>query len=434
MEHGRQVPAEHRPHALTTGQQRTTPISLFASAWSLFAALSLLLVGNGLLGSLVGIRADLEGFGTVTTGFVLAFYFVGFIAGSQLAPHVITRLGHVRAFAGLAWVAAVSSLLHAVAVNPVAWVMVRAIVGACLAGLYVVAESWLNASATNETRGRLLSIYMVVVMGAIGGGQLLLGTADPAGATLFVLAAALMAVATIPITSSASPVPSYDLPPRMRIRDLWSKSPVGVSGGFGAGVANGAIFALGPVYGLAVGMSVSRISFLMATLILGDVVLQWPIGAWSDRVPRRRAIVAVNGLAAVVALALTQIDPYSGWLFVAIFLLGGSTFPVYSLSLSHLNDVLDRAQIVAASSIFVLLWGIGSTLGPIAASLLMAGLDPTGLFWMIALTHLTLALYATVRVMKVSGPAVAQQEHYLPIPARVSSLIGGLTRRRNRTT
>lgn len=411
----------------------TRPVAIIGSAWPLFAALALLLLGNGLLGSLLGIRAELEGFETLLTGFVLAFYYLGFIAGTQFTPVAVTRVGHVRVFAGLASLASATTLVHAVAVNPIAWVFSRALIGACIAGLYVVAESWLNASATNKTRGRLLSMYMVVVMGAIGGGQLLLGVADPAGFGLFILAAVLMSLAVLPISLSASPAPDFDLPPRMPFRQLWQLSPVGIAGGFGAGVANGAVFAMGPVYGIAVGMSVTRVSLLMACMILGEVVLQWPIGAWSDRVPRRRALVAINLVAVGAAVLLTQLDPNGLWPFAAIFILGGSTFPVYALSLSHLNDVLEPQQTVAASSVFVLVWGIGSTVGPILASLLMAGTDPAGLFWMMGATHLTLAAYTVYRVIVREGPAVSDQEHYLSIPARASGLIGVLSRnRRNR--
>jgi MFS family permease len=412
--------------------QNARATALFGSAWSLFAALALLLVGNGLLGSLLGIRAEIEGFATTTTGIVLAFYYLGFLVGTQYAPIAVTRVGHIRVFAGLTSLASVSGLLHAVSINPIAWIVFRTIIGACLAGLYVVAESWLNAGATNETRGRLLSLYMVVVMGGIGVGQLLLGVADPAGFGLFILAASLMSLAVLPISLSASPAPNYDLPPRMQFGELWKLSPVGLAGSFGAGLANGAIFAMGPVYGIASGMSVTRVSLLMGVLVFGAVVLQWPIGSWSDRVPRRRAIVAVNLVAAIAALAMTQADPVSNWLFVAIFVLGGSTFPIYSLSLSHLNDVLEPRQVVAASSIFVLLWGIGSTVGPIAASVLMTILDPTGLYWMMAATHLVMAGFVAIRVAVREGPPVAEQEHYVPIPARASALVGVLSRvRRN---
>ena len=211
---------------MTSEPQTTSPAMLLRSSWSLFAALGLLLLGNGLLGSLIGIRAELEGFDTVLTGVVLAFYYVGFIVGTQLAPITVSRVGHVRVFAGLAALASATTLIHAVTANPVAWIIGRAIVGACLAGLYVVAESWLNASATNRTRGRLLSLYMLVVMGAIGVGQLLLMAADPSGFSLFVLATALISLSIVPITFAVSPAPSFDLPSRMRLHELWQASPV----------------------------------------------------------------------------------------------------------------------------------------------------------------------------------------------------------------
>ncbi len=410
--------------------QITRPTALLRSSWSLFAALGLLLLGNGLLGSLVGIRAELEGFDTVLTGTILSFYFAGFVVGSQVAPVVVTRVGHVRVFAGLAALASATTLLHAVAVHPITWIIGRAVVGACLSGLYVVAESWLNASATNQTRGRLLSIYMVVVMGGIGIGQLLLNVADPAGPGLFMLAAALTSLSVLPISLSTSPTPSFDLPSSMHLKQLWRASPVGLTGGFGAGLANGAAFAMVPVFGLSTGMSVGRISILMGTMILGAVVLQWPIGAWSDRVPRRRSIVAVNAIAAIAAILVAQLDPSSVWLFVAIFLFGGSTFPVYSLSLSHVNDVLEPHQTIAASSVFILVWGVGSAIGPILAAILMNSTQPEGLFWMMGAVHLGVAAYTVYRIIVKEGVAVSDQGRYVPVPARSSGLIGVLAKGR----
>ncbi|MEA2000912.1 MAG: MFS transporter [Actinomycetota bacterium] len=412
----------------TPSRSDVKPGALIGSAWSLFAALGLLLLGNGLLGSVLGIRAQIEGFGTVVTGFVMAFYYVGFLIGAQITPIAVTRVGHVRVFAGLASLASATALLHVVWVNPITWGFARTVTGACLAGLYVVAESWLNTTATNESRGRLLSIYMLVVMGGIGAGQLLLGVADPAGFGLFILGSVLVSLAVLPIALSKSPSPDFDVPPRMRLTELWRKSPIGITGGLGTGVANGALFAMGPVYGIAVGMSVSRISLFMGVMILGAVALQWPIGSWSDRVPRRRSIVAINLMAAGAALAVTQLDPNGPWLFVAVFLLGGSTFPLYSLSLSHVNDVLESRQMIAASSVFVLVTGIGSVAGPVAASLLMSATDADGLFWAVGGVHLAVGLYAIYRIVAHEGPTVSQQRSYVPIPARASGLIGVLTR------
>lgn len=414
----------------TPDTANTKPIALMGNSWSLFAALALLLLGIGLLGSLLGIRAHLEGFDTAVTGVVLACYYVGFMIGSKLAPIVVNRVGHIRVFAGLAALASTSVLVQSVAINPIVWGLSRMVTGTCLAGLYVVAESWLNASATNQTRGRLLSLYMVVVMGGIGGGQLLLGVADPAGFGLFIMAAALISVAVVPISLSVSPAPSFDVPERMRLRQLWEKSPVGVTGGVATGIANGAVFAMAPVYGIAVGMSVSRISLFMATMIVGAVVLQIPIGAWSDRVRRRRSIVIVNLVAAGAALAVALSQPSSDWQLLAAFLLGGTSFPLYSLNLSHVNDLLEPRQTIAAASLFVFITGAGSVLGPLGTSLLMARIEPDALFWAIGGVHLAVALYVVYRILVREGVPVAQQGRFLSTPARASALIGLLARSR----
>lgn len=403
---------------------------LVGKAWSLFVALAFLMVGNGLLGSLLGVRAELEGFGTATTGVVMAAYYVGFLAGSQITPITVTRVGHVRVFAGLASLTSATALVYSLAVNPIAWGLVRLVTGACMAGLYVVAESWLNADTPNAARGRLLSVYVVVVMGGIGIGQLLLGWADPANFTLFVVASLLISLAVVPIVFSVAPAPVFEVPPRMKIGEMWRASPIGIIGGLGTGMANGALFALAPVFGIMVGMSVGRISMFMGVGLLGAVLLQWPIGAWSDRVPRRRSIVVVNLVAATSALALTLTHPNGPGVLVAMFFLGGSTFPLYSLNVSHVNDVLDPDQTVAASSMFVFVTGVGSVLGPITAAVLMARTDPNALFWVVAGVHLTVAVYTMYRIIVHEGPTISEQDRYLPIPARASAIVGILARNR----
>jgi len=404
-----------------------------ATPWPLLAALALLLLGSGLLGSLLGIRAQLDGFGTRVTGVVLAFYYIGFVVGSRIAPKVVTQVGHIRVFAGLAALASTGALSHAVLVNPITWSLARAITGACIAGLYVVAESWLNSIATNEIRSRLLSLYMIVVMGAIGGGQLLLSLGDPASFNLFILAGALLSLAVVPVSLAAVPSPAFSVPEPMQLRQLWHKAPVGVGGGLGTGVANGAIFAMTPVYGIATGMSVVEISILMLVMIAGAVTLQMPIGLWSNHVRRRRSILVVNLIAALAAAGVAGLEAGGLPQLAVAFVLGGTTFPAYSLNLSHVNDVLEPAQTVSASSLFVLVTGIGSVLGPIFASLLMAGTNPAALFWFIGAVHAAVALFVAARITVREAPPVARQRPYLPVPARASALVGVLAKpRRNR--
>lgn len=413
------------------GHPQRTP-ALLRTTWPLLSALGLLLLGSSLLASLLSIRGETEGFGATITGVVLAFYYVGFIAGSLVTPTAVARAGHVRVFATLTAVVAVATLAHAVMVNPATWAILRALSGACLAGLYVVAESWLNTIATNDTRSHLLSLYMVVVMGAMGGGQLLLTIADPSGSLLFVLAAVLVFLAIAPISLSTSPAPTFSIPTRMRIRELWALAPVGVISGLGTGLANGAVLTMAPFYAIRVGLSVTQTSVLMAIMIAGAVLLQIPIGRWSNHVRRRRSIILVNLGAAVAAVGVAQLSSGSIGQYLAIFLLGGFTFPVYALGVSHVSDVIEPDQIVSASALMVLLYGIGSVLGPTAASTMMTVAGSSALFSFVSGVHLVVAVLAIYRVAVRKPVPVAEQRPFLPIPVRASLIIGVLTRRQRR--
>ena len=412
------------------GRDPLRTVTQLASARPLFAGLVLLMLGSSLVSSLLSIRGETEGFGTLVTGAVLSLYYVGFIAGSLLAPIVVARVGHIRVFAGLTALVTAATLTHAVLVDPITWALARAVTGACLSGLYVVAESWLNSTATNETRGHLLSVYMVVIMGSMGGGQVLLLVADPAGQGLFILGAILIALAIVPISLSASPAPAFPLPHRMKLRELWGLAPVGVISGLGTGIANGAVLMMAPFYAIRSGLSVSQTSLLMTTMIAGAVLLQIPIGRWSTHVRRRRSIIMVNLLAAGAAAAVASLPIGSVEQYVAIFVLGGSTFPIYALGVSHANDVLKPEQIVAASSLLVLIYGLGSILGPPTASLAMTQLDAPALFWFVGSVHLAVALFATYRVSVSKSVPIGDQRAFAAIPARSSSLVGELLRRR----
>lgn len=403
--------------------------ALIQMTWPLLSALGLLLLGSSLVNSLLSIRGETEGFGATITGLVLAFYYVGFIAGSLLTPAAVARVGHVRVFSTLTAIVAVATVAHATLVNPATWAVLRTLTGACLAGLYVVAESWLNTIATNDTRSHLLSLYMVVVMGAMGGGQLLLTAADPSGSSLFILAAVLVSLAIVPISVSASPAPTFSIPTRMRIRDLWAVAPVGVISGLGTGLANGAVLTMAPFYAISVGLSVTQTSVLMAIMIAGAVLLQIPIGRWSNHVRRRRSIIVVNFAAAIAAVAVIQLANGSIGQYVAIFLLGGFTFPIYALGVSHVNDLIEPDQIVSASALMVLLYGIGSVLGPTAASTAMTLAGPSALFSFMGGVHLIVVVLAIYRVVVRRSLPITAQRAFLPIPARASSIIGLLTRR-----
>ncbi len=398
-----------------------------AGVWALFLALALMMAGNGLLVTLLGVRAELEGFAILVTGVVMAFYYVGFLFGSRIAPVVVSRVGHIRVFSGLASLASAAALIHIAFVSPVSWSAMRLVFGFCQAGLYVVAESWLNERATNQTRGRILSLYMVTLMGGLLGGQLLLGLGDPAGFRLFLLVSALVSLAVVPVALSKSPTPSFELPPPLRLRDLAKVAPLGMFGGAGTGVAAGAFFGMGAVYGTAVGMSPERVALFMSAAVLGSIGLQWPIGAASDRISRRQAIfwVAV-GAGALAAVALA-IEPTSNGMLALMVGFGGLMFPMYSLCLAHLNDRLPAGNAVGISSVFVFTSGLGAIAGPLAAAVAIEVIGDAGFWWTLVAAHTFIGGFALYRmVVRRDIPDVLQRA-YAPIPARASALVGLLT-------
>lgn len=388
------------------------------SAWGLFAALALLMIGNGLVGVLIGVRSELEGFDTATTGLIMAGYFGGFLAGSHFTPRIMGRVGHIRVFSGLASLVAATALIHAVWVMPFAWIALRLVFGFAMAGLYVVVESWLNESVTNENRGRAMAVYMVVAMGGLALGQMGLGLGSPLGQTLFLVAGALMALAIAPVTLSINTAPEFHLPAPVKPREIWEAAPVGVLTAVGAGVANGALLGMAGVYATQVGLSNTRTALFVGAAALGSVVLQWPIGHLSDLIDRRRAILLVTlGAVAVAGLGVV-ISEQSLWIVGVMLLLGGLSFPMYSLALSHVVDVLPAGRAVTGSVAIVFLTGVGAVFGPLLASVVMTAVGPEGFFWTISLVHGAIGLFAMYWIAKRPVLEGVEPQPYVSVPAR----------------
>ena len=389
-----------------------------ATVLPLFIALAFLMVGNGLIGSLLGVRADLEGFPTIVTGVVMTMYYGGFLLGSLTIPRWISNVGHIRVFAGLAAMAAATALTYSLFVNPVTWGGLRFIAGLAMSGLYVTVESWLNARATNETRGRLLSIYMVVVTLGLGLGELLLGVADPIDPTLFIVAGILISMAVVPLTLLKIPAPDEIVPVEVSVRALTRTAPLGVVAVALSGAAGGAIFALGAFYATRIGMEPGRVGVFMATALVGSLVTQYPLGYLSDRFPRRRVIFVVAVGAVLIATVGVFVDPESVWLFAVMAAYGSLAFPMYSLAVSLINDLLPEHQLVAAAGGIVFVYGIGSISGPLATSVLMAVIGPVGFLWSLAAFFVPVAVYAVVRILTAVRPS---QGRFINLPPRSST-------------
>lgn len=394
---------------------------IVSATWPLFLGIALIMLASGLQGSLLGLRASLEAFPTAITGLVMSSYYLGFLVGSRIASWVVGRVGHVRTFAALASLASVSVLLHAVFVEPVSWAVMRLATGLSYAGLYVVAESWLNDRATNETRGQLLSIYMVVMYGGMASGQLLLNVADPGGYDLFILSSVMVSLALIPMLVTVGAAPEIVTPKPVGVRELYRISPLGVVGSVATGLTNGAFFGMGAVYAASIGLSVGNISLFMAATVIGGVVLQWPMGRLSDRIDRRIVLACVTIVAAACALAAILLAGVSTMALLACAAAyGAASFPMYSLSIAHTNDRLAPEQIVPASGTLVLLGGIGACLGPVSAAGAMALIGSPGFFWYLVAGHGALGAFALYRMLRRSGTPLEDHSPYVAVGPRPS--------------
>ncbi|HJO14262.1 MAG TPA: MFS transporter, partial [Alphaproteobacteria bacterium] len=377
---------------------------------------------HGLQGTLLGIRAIVEGFSFVSTGFVVAGYYVGFLAGSILIPILLQRVGHIRVFAALASLASIAILLHSVFLEPISWFFIRILTGISLSGIYVIMESWLNDKSTNKTRGKILSIYMIVTFSFVGLGQLLLNLSDPAKVDLFILVSILLSFSLLPILLSITDAPNFDNPKRLTLKELYILTPLGFVGAFFIGLAHSAIFGYGAVYAIAKGFSTFEISIFMIIVSTFGAILQWPIGYLSDRIDRRIILVGVTLIASCLSIFIVA----SSYLSLIIFFIilafyAGMSLPMYSLAVAHTNDFLQPDEIVAASSSMAILVGIGAILGPIIASFFMKGIGPDGFFAYLFIVHLLFGLFGLYRMGKRAKPADIESQ-YVPLPRNISAV------------
>jgi len=403
-----------------------------AASWALFAGITLLMLGNGLQVSLLGIRSQLEGFSVVVSGAIMASYFVGFLVGSRAAAKALASVGHIRVFAALASMASSAALVHGLIVHPLPWLLMRFTTGACMAGLYVVVESWINDLATNATRGRLLALYMVVSMGGLAGGQFLLNLADPRSAQLFIIASVLISLALVPVSLSGRGAPPTTVPEPMSLIQLIRSVPTGPAVSAMVGVAHGSLLGMGALYATRAGMSPARTAVFMFAPMAGGVVLQLPIGLLSDRVSRRVVMLGVSIGAAGMAALLLVVPAGGPTAMVLMFLVGGFSFPLYSLGIAYTNDWIRPEQAMGASASLVTINGLGAIAGPLVAAALITGFGTRMFFVALVLAHGAIALYLGYRVAFRAGIPLSGQGRFRPVPARASATVVALLARRNR--
>ena len=387
---------------------------------ALLLGMAALTLGAGLQATLLGVRATLEGLSTFVTGAVLAAYYVGFVIGSVAAPALVKRVGHIRVFAALAATAAATILIQGVFVGVWQWGALRAVSGVCFAGIYVVAESWLNDRADKDSRGVLLATYMAVIYIGLGAGQLLLNLADPRGYELFILIGVLISLAVVPMALTAQRAPEFALPRRVTFRELLAISPLGAAGAVFSGATAGTLFSLGPVYAARSGLDRAAIATFMACSILPAVVLQLPLGRWSDRVDRRNVLIAIALSAAIAAAVAVQVDVGSPVFFFAVAAYGGLSLTTYAVCLAHVNDHLHPTQMVAASATVLLANGIGSALGPVIVAAAMQLGGPEAFFVSIIVLHTAFAVYAAWRKRKTDEIPSPEKVRFVSAPPQVA--------------
>lgn len=381
---------------------------------SLLLSYGLLLLANGLFSTLLGVRTQLEGFPTNLVGFIVAAYFLGLLFGGVFAGRVVTRVGHIRSFAAFASLMSVSALLHPLWISIGSWMALRMISGFCMAGMIMVTESWLNESATNHNRGQVLSFYMITNYFAAGTGQFLITFGDPSQFQLFSLASVIFSLALLPVllTGASAPIPARSK--RMPLLALYKLAPLGLVGVFCSGLINASVHGLGPVFATNIGLSQASLSLFMATMIMSGLLLQWPIGRWSDRIGRGPLLVGVPLVVALASGAMTLVSDFRLILATAS-LFGAFMFTVYSLAAAATNDLIGRDQRVAVAGSLLITYGAGASIGPIIAGQFMSLLGAQGLFIYFMLVSLSLAMFATI--MRRRDGSTATRKPYVAVPA-----------------
>lgn len=421
------------PHDVLEVEHPQPAVRGGVALWALFVGFAMLMVGNGLNLAVLGVRVVGEGFGVRVSGIVMACYFAGFLLGPLFVVRWLSGVGHVRVFAALASVASCAVLVQFVWISPFSWGLMRFVFGFCMVGLYVVVESWLNDASTPANRGRTLAVYMIVSMGGLGLGQLLIVAGDPAGVTLFVVASILVSMSFVPMALAATTeAPPVRVAEPMAVGELLATAPTGPVGMALTGASHGILFGLSAVYATKAGFGATQTAAFLAVPSIGALALQWPVGWASDRLPRRGVIFVVAVAAAAVCMLLALSPSGNPLVVPSMFVLGGLTFPLYSLLLTHSLDRADPGRAMSVSSTLLRVNGMGAVAGPVVGASAMAAFGTDALFWALVATHGAIAVYVACRVLAEDALPVGGQGPFVPIPARATSFAMRLAPRRSR--
>lgn len=388
---------------------------------ALLMGVALLLLGAGLLNTLLPLRIGMEGHSTVFVGMVMSGYFVGYLLGTFIGPGLIRRIGQIRAFACGAGVVTCCCILHALLVDPYVWLALRLITGIALVTLYTAIESWLNGQATASNRGQMLALYMIVNLVALALAQQFINLASPVQFVLFGIAAMLMSAALVPVTLTRFDPPPLPTAPPVAFRGMVRAAPIAIAGSLLSGLAGGAFWAMTPVFIIGLYDDLSVVAMFMSAVILGGAALQIPLGWFSDARDRRAVLAITAGMASACALfvlGVVNLDLENTLLlYIGGFFYGGFAFSVYPIAVAHLVDHLEHDHVLDGCSMFLLIHGCGAAIGPIAAGYVLdaAGIKMLPVYFVVVQFLVIPAVYLFLhRVPTLKAPA-DQFGHYVPM-------------------
>ena len=416
---------------------------LIKNSWALFLGYGVLIVAHGLQGNLLGLRSVLENFNIIATGALMSGYFIGYFVGATIVPNLVGKVGHIRVFAAFASTASLSILLHSIIVDPYVWILGRFITGFSIISIFVVVESWLNDRATNKTRGKVLSIYMIITFVGIGIGTLLLNFNNPTNYEPFILVSLLLSIALVPILLTKRKPPTFKKISRIKIKELYKISPLGTFSMFCVGFIHPAIFTMGAVYGALMNFSILEISLYLFLITIAGAIFQWPIGYLSDRFDRRIILVITALFGSILSILcffsvssspdfinlssnwrniLQHISNHRFLFYIFISLYAGMSLPLFSLNLAYVNDFLSKEKFVSAGAGMQIIFGISAMIAPFVCSFFMKIFGPNGLFIFLFIFQTLIVLFGFYRMIKRRSIEDNPDNTFTPMPRNITPL------------
>ena len=402
---------------------------VFKNSWALFLGMGAIMIAYGYQNALLGVRAVIEDFSLASTGFMMSGYFVGYFIGARTIPSVISGVGHIRVFAAFASVASLAILVHSIFINPLTWFVLRVITGYSMVSIYTIAESWLNDRSSNKNRGKVLSIYMIILYGSMGLGMFMLNFSSPEKFQPFILISVLMSAALLPILLTKRKPPQFKKIQSMSLRDLYNSSPLGMVSAVLYGIVQSALFTLLAVYAAAMNFSIFDISLVTFLLAISGAVSQYPVGYISDKFDRRKVIIystfgaAIFAFLAIFSVGTMYLPEGLGssklWFYIFLVLFSVCSLPMFSLILAHTNDFITRDKFVAAGAGLQFAFGLGAISGPFLCSLLMGLVGNNGFFVFLIFFHCVIGFYGIHR-MKVRPSEDNPDSQFVAVPTTIT--------------